>query len=268
MSPLDELLPILKKLRLSGVLETLEIRLGQARDDETSHASFLLQVLTDEVERRQGKQLDTRLKRAQFDQQKTFDDFEFAFNGKIPRSKLMDLATTKFIEKHENICFVGQTGVGKSHLAQAIGQRACMRGYNVLYLGATEMLQQLRVSRADNSRDKKLARLVGVDLLIIDDLGLRPLGHEEPVDLYDVIRGRYERGSTIITSNRAMEEWAPLFCDELLANAALDRLLHHAHVIELTGKSYRARKALGETTQESPAKAESQEKSTAKKGIK
>jgi len=264
MSPLDELLPILKKLRLSGVLDTLEIRLGQAQQDEETHAGFLLQILRDEVERRQGKQLDARIKQARFDQQKTLEDFEFAFNGKIPRTKITELATANFVKKRENVCFVGQTGVGKSHLAQALGHRACMRGYKVTYTGATEMLQRLRAAQADRSRDRVLAKLLGVDLLIVDDLGLRPLAHDEPVDLYDVIRGRYERGSTIITSNRAVDEWAPLFCDQLLANAALDRLLHHAHVIELTGQSYRARRK-GENAE---PEADSNGKSTAKKGIK
>lgn len=242
MSLFDDLLPILKTLRLSGIMDTLRLRLGQAAEDQMSHEAFLLQILTDEVERRQGKQLDLRLARAKFEQQKTIEDFEFAFNGKIPRAKIMDLIASSFVEKRENICLVGQTGVGKSHLAQAIGHRACLRGHDVLYTGATEMLAQLRAARADQSRDRKIAKLVSVELLIIDDLGLRPLTDDEPIDLYDLIRGRYERGATIITSNRSIEEWAPLFGDALLANAALDRLLHNAHVIELTGKSYRARR--------------------------
>jgi DNA replication protein DnaC len=134
---------------------------------------------------------------------------------------------------------LGQTGVGKSHIVQAIGHRACVAGHNVFYTSAHEMLTQLRASRADASYDRRLARLTTPDLLIIDDLGLRPLAGDEPIDLYEVIRRRYERASTITTSNRAIVEWAPLFKDELLAGAALDRLLHHAHVIEITGHSYR-----------------------------
>jgi len=129
--------------------------------------------------------------------------------------------------------------VGKSHIAQAIGHRACIAGHAVVYTSAHGMLTQLRAARADATYDRKLLRFTSAELLVIDDLGLRPLAGEEPLDLYEVIRRRYERGSTIITSNRAMTEWAPLFKDELLANAAIDRLLHHAHVVEITGHSFR-----------------------------
>jgi DNA replication protein DnaC len=239
MHPTDELIPILKKLRLSGVLQSLELRLRQAVDDDLSHSEFLLRLLTDEVDRRNAKQLDSRLRRASFEHHKSLEDFDFSFNTKIPKHKIIDLATCGFIAKHENICFVGQTGVGKSHIAQAIGHRACAAGYQVLYTSAHQMLTGLRAARADDSHERKLARLVDVDLLIIDDLGLRGLVGDEPIDLYDIIRQRYEKASTIITSNRAVEEWAPLFNDKLLAGAAMDRLLHHAHVIEITGHSYR-----------------------------
>lgn len=140
---------------------------------------------------------------------------------------------------------VGQTGVGKSHIAQALGHRACLRGFNVLYTSAQAMFQQLRASRADASYERKLLRYTGPDLLIIDDLGLRPLTGEEPLDLYEIIRCRYERGSMIITSNRDLEEWPPLFNDALLAGAAMDRLLHHRHVIEIEGESFRNPKTRG-----------------------
>jgi DNA replication protein DnaC len=239
MHPTDELIPILKKLRMSGVLGTLELRTRQAADDGLSHSEFLLRLMTDEVERRDSKQLDMRLRRASFDHAKSLEDFDFTFNPKIPKAKILDLATCAFISRHENICLVGQTGVGKSHIAQALGHRACVAGHEVLYVSAHEMLTQLRAARADASYDRKLLRFASAELLVIDDLGLRPLMGEEPIDLYEVIRRRYERSSTIITSNRAMTEWAPLFKDDLLASAALDRLLHHSHVVEITGHSYR-----------------------------
>jgi DNA replication protein DnaC len=239
MHPTDELIPTLKKLRLSGVLQSLDLRLRQAVDDDLSHAEFLLRLLTDEVDRRGAKQLDSRLRRANFEHHKSLEDFDFGFNAKVPKHKIIDLATCGFIPKHENVCLVGQTGVGKSHIAQAIGHRACAAGHDVLYTSAHQMLTSLRAARADNSHERKLARLVEVDLLIIDDLGLRGLIGDEPIDLYDIIRQRYEKASTIITSNRAVEEWSPLFNDKLLAGAAMDRLLHHAHVIEITGHSYR-----------------------------
>jgi DNA replication protein DnaC len=239
MHPTDELIPVLKKLRLSGVMQTLDIRNRQAADDDLSHGEFLLRVLTDEVERREAKQLDLRLRRASFEHKKSLEDFDFTFNPKLPKAKIIDLATCGFIGKHENVCLVGQTGVGKSHIAQALGHRACIAGFRVVYVAAHHMLTQLRASRGDDSHERKMLRFIAPDLLIIDDLGLRTLTGEEPIDLYDIIRQRYERASTIITSNRAIEEWAPLFNDDLLAGAAMDRLLHHAHVLEITGHSYR-----------------------------
>lgn len=132
-----------------------------------------------------------------------------------------------------------QSGVGKSHIAQAIGHRACVAGFQVIYVPAHRMLKELRASRADGSHERRLARYASADLLIIDDLGLRSLAGEEPVDLYDIIRERDEQASTMITLNRALEAWAPLFGDPLLATAAMDRLLHHSHVIDITGASYR-----------------------------
>jgi DNA replication protein DnaC len=239
MSTTDELVPLLKKLRLSGILQSLELRRRQAVEDSLAHEEFLLRVLADEVERREGKQLDGRLRRACFEQHKTLEDFDFHFNPRVPKSKVIDLGTCSFIDKRENVLFVGPTGVGKSHLAQAIGHRACRAGYSVLFVSAQEVLKQLRAARADDSYDRKLLRFTTPDLLIVDDLGLRPLRGEEPLDLYEVIRGRYEQASTLMTSNRAVEEIGQLFGDPLLASAAMDRLLHHAHIIVMEGDSYR-----------------------------
>lgn len=239
MHPSDELIPVLKKLRLSGVLQSLELRTKQAIDGDLSHTEFLLRLLVDEAERRDAKQLDMRLRRASFEHAKSLEDFNFSFNPKIPKAKIIDLATCGFVRKRENICLIGPSGVGKSHIAQALGHRACVVGHSVLHVSAHKMLLQLRAARADDTHERKMLRFTNPDLLIIDDLGLRPLTGDEPLDLYDLIRARYERGSTIITSNRALIEWTPLFKDDLLATAAMDRLLHHSHVIEIVGHSYR-----------------------------
>lgn len=239
MHPRDELVPILKKLRLSGVLDTLDLRISEAVQDEVPHTEFVVRLLRDEVERREAKQLASRLRRANFEHAKTLAEFDFRFNPNFPKAALVELAAGGFIGRRENVLLLGQTGVGKSHLAQAIGHRACLMGHSVLCIAAHDLFRELRAARADDSVHRRLQRYLNVDLLILDDLGLQPLEHTDPVDLYDLIRGRYERGSIVVTSNRDVDELMALFPDALLGNAAIDRLLHHAHVMRLTGKSYR-----------------------------
>jgi len=239
MSSTDDLIPLLKKLRLSGVLQSLELRTRQAADDDLSHCEFLYRLLSDEVDRRDSRQLDQRVRRAGFEHATTLEDFDFAFNATVPKTKIIDLATCAFVDRRENVLLVGPTGVGKSHIAQALGHRACRAGHSVLYTSAHDLLTQLRSARGDNSLERKMLRYTSVDLLVIDDLGLRSLAHDEPIDLYEIIRRRYQRSSTIVTSNRALEEWHPLFHDALLASAAMDRLLHGAHVVVIEGDSYR-----------------------------
>jgi DNA replication protein DnaC len=239
MSAIDELVPLLKKLRLSGVLQSLELRLQQAREDSLPYEEFLFRLLSDEVERRDGKQLEQRVRRANFEHDKTLEDFDFHFNPNVPKARVIDLATCSFVEKRQSVLLLGPTGVGKSHIAQALGHRACRLGKSVLHVAAQDLFKQLRAARADGSHDRRMLRFTTPDLLIIDDLGLRPLRDDEPVDLYEIIRTRYERHSTMITSNRTASEMGELFGDPLLASAAMDRLLHDAHVLILEGASFR-----------------------------
>lgn len=251
MSRTEDLSRLLKKLRLSGVLVTLELRVRQMAEENLDAEEFLYRLLSDEAERREAKQLDLRVRRAAFEQVQTLETFDFQFNPQIPRNRIVELAAGHYLARHEAILLIGPTGVGKSHVGQALGHRACRDGHSVLFIAASQMLTELRAARADNSLTRRMLRFTTPDLLIIDDLGLRPLRHEEPEDLYDVLRQRHHRGSTIITSNRSVEEWAPLFGDKLIAAAALDRLLEDAHVIEMTGDSYRtsarAKKSKGRT---------------------
>lgn len=239
MSLHDELLEALKRLRLPAVSESLEPRLRQAREQKLSHAEFLYRLLTDEVSRRERRQLELRLRRARFDQEKVLEEYDFGFNPLVPRERVLELASCRFVVERRNVVLTGPTGVGKSHLAQALGHQACRAGYTVRYTGARELLTELRASRADDSFEATLRRYVKPQLLIVDDLGLRPLRGEEPHDLYEVIRRRYERAATIWTSNRELEEWASLFGEPLLGNAALDRLLHATEVLELVGDTFR-----------------------------
>jgi DNA replication protein DnaC len=177
------------------VLQSLELRVRQTVEDDVHPAEFSLRVQNDEVERREGKQLEQRLRRAAFEANKTFGNFDFLFNPKVPKAKIIDLATCAYVARKENVLFVGQSGVGKSHLAQALDHRGCLAGYEVLYMPAHQLLASMRAARADDSYDRRLARLAAVDLLIVDDLGLHPLRHDEPTDLYELIRVRYEVGA-------------------------------------------------------------------------
>lgn len=235
-----QLEPALKRLRLSGVLDTLETRNRQALDGQWSYVEFLSRLLEDEVARRAQKQLGLRLRRAAINTTKTLEAFDFGFNPTLQRQRILDLAAGEYIRSAHNVLLCGPTGVGKSHVSQGLAHEACIQGYSVLFTQTHRMLQHLHGGRADGSRERRLQTYLRPDLLVLDDFGLRPLSPPGPEDLYDVIDGRYERGSILLTSNRAPSEWSDLFLDPLLASAGLDRLLHHAEILIITGPSYRA----------------------------
>lgn len=241
MDTLAQLTPQLKQLRLSGLLESLEVRNRQAVEERLSYLEFLARLLEDEVARRAQKQLGLRLRRAAFRSDKTLESFDFSFNPTLNRQQLFDLATGLYIQRHENVLICGPTGVGKSHLAQALGHEACRRGYDVLFVSAPKLLQHLHGGQADGTYERRLQAYLRPDLLIVDDFGLKPLRAPGDEDWFDLIAERYERGSLIVTSNRALSEWPDLFGNPLLASAGLDRLFHHAHAITITGDSFRAR---------------------------
>lgn len=240
MELMHQMTPHLKQLRLSGILETLEARNRQAIEGKWSYVDFLAHLLEDEVERRNQKQLALRLRRSTVNTTKTLESFDFNFNPSLNRQRILQLASGDYIRQRHNLLICGPTGVGKSHLAAALAHEVCRQGYDALFINTHKMLQHLNGGRADGTFDQRLQRYLRPNLLILDDFGLKPLTPPGPEDLYDIINERYEKGSILLTSNRAPSEWPALFGDPLLASAGLDRLAHHAEILVITGDSFRA----------------------------
>ncbi len=252
----------LKALKLGRLLDTLEVRLEQARQAQMGYLEFLQILLQDEIERRKAQSLTLRIRRAAFEQTKTLEDFDFTALPSLNPAGLRDLATGLFIEKREHVLLYGPAGVGKTHLAQAIGHQACRVGRSVLFIKAARFFRTLHGARADNSWEAEIRRFLAPDLLILDDFGLKPMTMLQAEDFYEVIAERHLRGSIVVTSNRPPSDWLPLFPDPVMANSALDRLAHNAHHIVMKGDSYRKR-TRPQTQLIRPTQLESTEEQTA-----
>jgi DNA replication protein DnaC len=231
----------LKRLRLSGLLATLPDRVAYARKTKLSFEDFLELTLQDEIDRREQQSLMLRLQKASFSEARSLEDFDWDAPVSFDRDRVRDLFSLGFIERAEDVVLVGPVGVGKTLLASCLGHTACRAGHQVLFLRADQMLKELHQALADHSHEKAVRRLLAPDLLIIDDLGLRRLDPTQSSDLYEVIIERHRRASTIVTSNRAVDEWIALFDDPILAQSAVDRLANNAYQIVMEGDTYRGK---------------------------
>lgn len=256
MHPLPELTPLLKQLRLSGILDSLEARNREAIDRKLAFTDFLSLLIHDEVARREQKKLDLRMRRANFRNQKTLEGFDFDRLPNLNRAAIHDLATCRFIEEKVAVLIAGPCGTGKSHMAQALGHAAARQGHDVLFITQTQLMSSLRQAQATGSYERRFQYLAKIALLVIDDFGLKPLRSPEDEDFHDLIAERYERTATILTSNLDFSEWGAAFpANRMLGAATLDRLRHGAYRVELDGESYRSLKPLPDGAKVAKAKA-------------
>jgi len=239
---LIELDRALRKLRLSGMADVLETRLLQAQTENMTPIDLVSTFVADELLRRQDRLFERRTTQASFrDPGRTLDQFDFDFNKKMNRALVYELATARFVSRREDALFLGPPGTGKSHLAQAIGRAAIQQGYRVAYREAHALIEEIAEATIDGERKQYYAELAAVPLLIVDDLGMRKLPHTAAEDLLELVMRRYERASTILTSNRPVDDWGKLLGDTAAVTALLDRLLHHAHVLKCGPRSWRTK---------------------------
>jgi len=244
-----QLMSNLKRLRLSGLASTLEVRLQEAAGNQLNHQEFLELIVNDELAVRDDRAIARRIKKAGFREIKSLADFDFSFNPSIKRRQIMDLATGRFVREKTDLLMLGPPGVGKSHLVQGIGHQAARIGFTVLYRSIFDTIAELTQAENFGDSTRTMNRYLKPDLLIIDDMGVKRLPRQSGEYLFEIIMRRYELRSTIMTSNRPLDEWGKLIGDVPTATAILDRILHRAEIIQITGKSYRLKDRAAKTNQ-------------------
>jgi len=240
----DAMQTALKKLRLSGMAQSLEVRLQEASGNGLNHTEFLELILQDELAIRAERLINRRIKAAAFRELKTLEDFDWQFNSSIKKKQIYDLATCRFVRESRSVLFLGPPGIGKSHLVQAIGYQAIKAGFLVLYRSIFDLVRDFLHDEAFAGQDKVLNKYLKPDLLIVDDMGMKQLPKRSGEYLFEIIMRRYETRSMIMTSNRPLEDWGKLIGDVPAATAILDRFLHHAEIVTITGKSYRLKERM------------------------
>ena len=229
----------LRSLRLSGMALSLPARLVQAEKGGLDHLEFLELLVSDEMDVRRDRLFERRLKKARLPYVRSLSEFDFSFNPKIPRRVVLELGTARFVKESEDLLLIGPSGVGKSHIAIALAVSAITAGHTVLHVSAFDLVGDIAQAEATGEKEELIGRLSGVDLLLVEDLGMKRLPGGAAEYLLEVVYRRYEKRSTIITTNRPVEDWGKVMGDAAAAGAILDRFLHHAEVITITGPSYR-----------------------------
>jgi DNA replication protein DnaC len=245
MSNIAQLKQQLKSLKLSGTLGTIELRLMEATQNQLAFSEMLSMILADELETRRNRHLQRLILNARLESNQTIESFDFTFNKSINATQIRQLATCRFIEKAENVFYIGPTGTGKSHLAKALGHAACRNYLTVGSYNFHELFTLLSQADLSNRLSRVLKIIIKYDLLIIDDFAFKKIDQKSAEYLYAITDARYGKGSIILTSNRSMNDWGNIFPDPIMANALMDRLCHNAHQIIIKGESYRRKKNPG-----------------------